>query len=47
MAQDQYESTTYTPEFRFEAVKLILAQGLTLEEAAQRIAIPEVMLANW
>jgi transposase len=34
-------STTYTPEFRAEAVKLVLAQGLTLEEAAQRIAIPK------
>jgi len=25
---------TYTSEFRAEAVKLVLAQGLTLEEAA-------------
>jgi transposase len=40
-------STTYTPEFRAEAVKLVLAQGLTLEEAAQRIAIPQGTLANW
>ena len=40
-------STTYTPEFRAEAVKLVLAQGLTLEEAAQRIAIPKGTLANW
>lgn len=30
--------TTYTPEFRAEAVKLVLAQGLTLEEAVKRIA---------
>ena len=28
------KSTTYTPEFRAEAVKLVLAQGVTLEEAA-------------
>ena len=34
-------STTYTPEFRTEAVKLVLAQGLTIKEAAQRIAIPK------
>jgi transposase len=27
-------TTTYTPTFRSEAVKLVLAQGLTLEEAA-------------
>ena len=33
---------TYTPELREEAVKLVLAQGLTLEEAAQRGT-----LANW
>jgi transposase len=38
---------TYTPELREEAVKLILAQGLTLEEAAQRIPIPKGALANW
>ena len=38
---------TYTPEFRSEAVKLVLAQGLTLEEAAQRIAMPKGTLANW
>src|SRR5471032_1178101 len=38
---------TYTPEFRAEAVKLVLAQGLTLEEAAQRIAMPKGTLGNW
>jgi transposase len=38
---------TYTPELREEAVKLVLAQGLTLEEAAARIAIPKGTLANW
>jgi transposase len=41
------KSTTYTPEFRAEAVKLVLAQGLTLEEAAQRISMPKGTLANW
>ena len=39
--------TTYTPEFRAEAVKLVLAQGLTLDEAAKRIPIPKGTLANW
>ena len=39
--------TTYTPEFRAEAVKLVLAQGLTLDEGAQRLAIPKGTLANW
>ncbi|MFA9218523.1 MAG: transposase [Sphingomonadaceae bacterium] len=38
--------TTYTPEFQAEALKLVLAQGLTLEEAAKRIAIPHGTLAN-
>ena len=38
---------TYTPEFRAEAVKLVLAQGLTLDEAAQRIAMPKGTLGNW
>ena len=38
---------TYTPELREEAVKLVLVQGLTLEDAATRIAIPKGTLANW
>lgn len=38
---------TYTPEFRAEAVKVVLAQGLSLEEAAQRLAIPKGTLVNW
>ena len=38
---------TYTPEFRAEAVKLVLAQRLSQEEAAQRIGIPKGTLANW
>ncbi len=38
---------TYTREFRAEAVKLVLAQGLTLDEAAQRLAIPKGTLGNW
>lgn len=41
------KTKTYTPEFRAEAVKMVLAQGLTLEEAASRLAIPKGTLANW
>lgn len=37
----------YTPEFRAEAVKLVLEQGLSLEAAAQRLSIPKGTLANW
>ncbi|NHZ32868.1 transposase [Massilia sp. CCM 8692] len=39
--------TTYAPQFRAEAVKLVLAQSLTLDEAAKRIAISKGTLANW
>ena len=38
---------TYTPELREEAVKLVLTQGLTLDEAAQRLSIPKGTLGNW
>jgi transposase len=38
---------SYTPELREEAVKLVLAQGLTLHEASQRIAIPLGTLGTW
>lgn len=41
------KSKSYTPEFRAEAVKLVLSQGLTLEEAARRLVIPKGTLANW
>lgn len=44
---ERLKTKTYTPEFRAEAVKLVLAQGLTLEEAASRPAIPKGTLANW
>lgn len=40
-------SKIYTPEFREEAVKVVLSQGLTLEEAALRLTIPKATLANW
>ena len=37
----------YTPEFRAEAVKLVLNQGLSLAEAAKRLSIPKGTLTNW
>lgn len=37
----------YTPEFRAEAVKLVLEQGVALQDAAQRLSIPKGTLANW
>ncbi len=36
----------YTLEFRTEAVKLVMEQGLSQEVAAQRLAIPKGTLAN-
>lgn len=38
---------TYTPEFRAEAVKRVLEQGLRQEEAANRLGIPKGTLAGW
>ena len=38
---------TYTPEFRAEAVKMVLEQGLRQEEAANRRGIPKRTLAGW
>lgn len=38
---------TYTPELRDETVKLVLSQGLTLEQAAERAHVPKGTLANW
>ncbi len=38
---------TYTPEFKAEAVKLVLHQGLSQGEAAKRLFIPKGTLSNW
>lgn len=40
-------SKTYTPELWGEAVKLVLTQGLTLDDAALGLTIPKGPLANW
>ncbi len=37
----------YSPEFRAEAVKLVLDQGLSQGEAARRLSMPKGTLANW
>nr|CRH06535.1 conserved protein of unknown function [Candidatus Magnetococcus massalia] len=41
------KSKNYSPEFRAEAVKLILEQGLSLEIASQRLSIPKSTLSTW
>lgn len=37
----------YSPEFRAEAVKLVLDQGLSQGEAARRLSMPKGTLASW
>lgn len=38
---------SYTPEFRGEAVRLVLEQGLTAAEAATRLNMNQGTLAYW
>jgi len=37
----------YTKEFRIEAVKLVIEEGLGVQEAAQRLSLPNSTLATW
>ncbi len=37
----------YTKEFREEAVKLVIEEGISWGEAAQRLSLPTSTLANW
>ncbi len=37
----------YTKEFREEAVKLVIEEGLSWGEAARRLSLPTSTLANW
>ncbi|AOK02151.1 transposase [Burkholderia vietnamiensis] len=37
----------YTREFREEAVKLALTEGVGVSEAARRLSVPLKTLANW
>jgi transposase len=41
------QNQRYTPEFRAEAVKLVLEQRLSQEEAARRLGIPKGTLGRW
>jgi transposase len=38
---------TCTPEFRAEAVKRVLEQGLSQAEASEKLGIPKGSLGNW
>lgn len=37
----------YTPEFRAEAVKLVLEKNMTPPEAAASLGVPEQTFGNW
>ena len=37
----------YTKEFRAEAVKLVIEQGLSVPEASRRPDIPKSTISNW
>jgi transposase len=37
----------YTQEFRLEAVKLVLEEGLSWAVAAKRLSLPTSTMANW
>lgn len=37
----------YTPEFRAEAVKLVVDSGLSVDAAAKQLSIPKSSLRNW
>ena len=37
----------FTPEFKQEAVKLVLEQGLTAAQAARELGVGEIVLGRW
>lgn len=37
----------YSPELRAEAMRMILEQGLTQGDTAQRLSVPKGTIANW
>ncbi len=41
------KNQNYSPEFRAEAVKLVLEQGLSQPVAARQLSIPKGTLGNW
>lgn len=37
----------YSKEFREEAVKLVIEQGLTVPKASRRLDVPKSTISNW
>src|SRR5574343_1113837 len=44
---DKRVTQSYTPEFRAEAIKLVLEQGMTTTEATIRLSMNQGTLAYW
>ena len=45
--QRMKQNQSYTAEFRTEAVRMVLEQGLSQAEVAARLGVPKGSLANW
>lgn len=41
------ENRSYSEELKAEAIKMVLEQGLSREEAAKRLMIPKGTIGNW
>jgi len=41
------ENRSYSEELKAEALKMVLEQGLSREEAAKRLMIPKGTIGNW
>ena len=40
-------NAVYTAKFRSEAVKLVVQEGLQVDQAAKRLSVPKSSLGNW
>lgn len=41
------ERRLYTPEFKAEAVRLVLEYGYTCDDAGKKLGVPSKSIANW
>jgi len=44
---ERIPNAVYTKEFREEAVKLVIDQGLTIPEVGRRLSIPKSTISYW
>ena len=47
MRQTKRTIQQYSPELRAEAMRMVLEQGLTQGDTAQRLSVPKGTIANW